>query len=773
MQIANALNNNIRILFNPAVENFKLFDFLIVKSQDYRYLAQIIEIYDDKFDSSQNVAKLKLFYKISKDDEVMPYDSFTPNKECEIVKINSVDVQNFINQDKETFVFSKNAKDSESINIQFDFFNNNPLILADKIENANITTTAIIKELSEKKNSVVIDSTGIIEIANAKKIIAGKNFKIPLNPLTIEYIFEKCLSDSTLEFQAIGTEILNEIKKFALTQQNGCIPFGAFIKVLADQYKATPYSELRLLLSRIKKFQMDEIFARSKKDYECFNKYIEKNKIVIVDLSNIRLNWQKAYLEYIFNEIKQDVYLSVRINDESFDLDLINTIYNKKKNISLIPNVSYSYKKLPSILQYCKNYILMPSLYQRMDFLDANFALSNLVSDEYVIFGKNTDNFLYLSKNLESKNEQTRNYRKIALSMANKQKEEIETKKIEDELSNFNQEQIEKNNIAQKEQIEPKEIIQEEISSTADTIEKPPVEPQIESEIEPQIESVVESQAETQTESQAEPEIEPEEPEAELEQVSNFDSNIIEKTHNQIEIEIEEELPQTIEEIPPTPIEEIDLSKIEESEEIEPQNDEIVLPDKNINETLQSEPPIEDESIELSDDELDFYNDSEVNDSEKIEDNQVVVDDIEYKIQSDDKIDEDLELEQELEQEQEEELEEEPKEEIDLMEVASKSIDNHFEDVLNGEMTKTNDEDINLDIDKSIEKENLPIFTETVEVEPEDQIYNEGDVISHSKYGRGVVIKTIQYEQRQLLQIDFEKSGKKLLDPKVANITLE
>ena len=31
MQVANAVNNSIRILFNPRVEDFKLFDFLMVK----------------------------------------------------------------------------------------------------------------------------------------------------------------------------------------------------------------------------------------------------------------------------------------------------------------------------------------------------------------------------------------------------------------------------------------------------------------------------------------------------------------------------------------------------------------------------------------------------------------------------------------------------------------------------------------------------------------------------------------------------------------------
>ena len=69
-------------------------------------------------------------------------------------------------------------------------------------------------------------------------------------------------------------------------------------------------------------------------------------------------------------------------------------------------------------MQYCENYILMPSLMQRADFLDANFALSNLISDGCIIFGKNTDNFLYLASDYELEiQEKRKNYRKIALTM--------------------------------------------------------------------------------------------------------------------------------------------------------------------------------------------------------------------------------------------------------------------------------------------------------------------------------------------------------------------
>ena len=114
MQVANALNNSIRILFNPRVEDFKLFDFLMVKSDENRYIAEIVEIYDNKFDSSQNIAKIKLFYRVTENNEVIPYDNFTPNRECEIIKIKQEEIENFINQDKKQLLFER---EEERLNI--------------------------------------------------------------------------------------------------------------------------------------------------------------------------------------------------------------------------------------------------------------------------------------------------------------------------------------------------------------------------------------------------------------------------------------------------------------------------------------------------------------------------------------------------------------------------------------------------------------------------------------------------------------------------------
>ncbi len=789
MQVANAVNNCIRILFNPRVEDFKLFDFLMVKSDDNRYIAQIIEIYDNKFDASQNIAKLKLFYKIAQNNEVMPYDNFTPNRECEIVKLKQEEIENFINQDKKTFIFATNSKTSCSLDVQYDFFNNNAIILADKIENSNSISLNLAKNLSIEKNVVIIDSTGILEFENAKKIKASKNFRMPLNYTTIDFIFNKCLSDASLEFQAIGGEIINEIKKFAKKQENGFIPFNAFTRVLLEQYKATPYPELKALLTRLKRFQMDEIFARTKKDNETLFKTIEKNPITILDLSGIEISWQKAYLEYIVEDINLEIYLITRINDENCDVDLINKIYNQKRNIKFIPNVSYNYKKLPSIMQYCKNYVLLPSLYQRTDFLDANFALSNLISEGCIIFGENTDNFLYLARDYELEiQEKRKNYRKIALSLveddeAEQEKEvsKTDSEKLMEELNKLENKEdeiihtedfFEDKNLDENEVQEEKETFEEienpklinqpktnnddftTISEGYDYSEKETVEESKDDFVE-----LNESPNEKKKDNV---EIETKEklitPEAKEDKKSFLETLEIEE--NKINAtnleEIKKEETVEIETINQEPTLTKNLENEDTKEQTQKINEDKINEIFNANEENTIDFNENQDSVELSDEELDFFQiakESSVNYKKE----NVNIDNIEYKTQN---IDDD--------------------EELSLNEIANTSLDNSFEQIIDSKPIQ-NKEIIEIDentsintdiIEKHSEDQNLPIFKEEVN-ENSAPTFKIGDIITHKKYGRGTVVKTIKYEQRQLVQVEFEEFGKKLLDPKVADIKLE
>ncbi len=794
MQVANTLNNTIRILFNPRLEPFKLFDFLIVKSDEEKYVAQITQIYDDKFDASQNVAKLRLFYKITQDNEVMPYDNFTPNKECEIIKIKQEDIDAFVNQGKKTFVIGTNVKSQNALRLQYDFFNNQPVVLADRIEHANTIMLNLTKNLSNEKPLIIIDSSGNLEYEDSKKLVATKTLKLPLNYSTIDYVFESCLHDGSLEFETVGVEILNEIKKFAKNQESGFIPFNTFVRVVMEQYKVTPYPELKLLVARLKKLQMEEIFARCKKDNDILLNSISKNKVTLIDLSCLDALWQKAYIDYITSEIEDEIYLISRINEENFDLDLMNKIYCKRKNIKFIPNVSYNYKKLPSLMHYCKNYLLMPSLYQRMDFLDANFALSNLILDGCIIFGQNTDNFIYMAQDLELVEQQKRgNYRKINLTI--EKDEKSQTQDTKNQTITANEAIITPNNDSSKEFFEELEnpnqkkhvkILEEQASIAPSLVQKDDeinyydksdnlegvelqeliddanktqqneVQNGIQNEVQNGIQNEVQNGIQNGIQDKKGVELNS------LNQVSQQNKN---EDKNESQSALKEENKTHIDKIEQTINEAlVDTKDIETQKNNTALTNNIIKHDEaQISDEHQtSNSSNDDESFTFSDEVLDFYEMTQIDDSHD---------------------DKDISLEN---------LDNNQDNDIDLSEIADNSIDATFEKIVNaknepkaqdtfiidGETKINSDHLLNkLDqLDKPIEnnseKDTLPIFKEETP-KTQTQIYEIGNMIIHKKYGRGTIIKTIKYEDRQLLQIEFEEAGKKLLDPKVADIKLE
>ena len=68
-------------------------------------------------------------------------------------------------------------------------------------------------------------------------------------------------------------------------------------------------------------------------------------------------------------------------------------------------------------MQNCENYILLPSLYQRTDLIEMHSRLSSSINEGCIIFGKDTENFIYFVKDYEiDNNTKKTSYRKIALS---------------------------------------------------------------------------------------------------------------------------------------------------------------------------------------------------------------------------------------------------------------------------------------------------------------------------------------------------------------------
>ncbi len=792
MQVIQTINDTIRVLFSPSEEDFKLLDFLLVQESGNKYLAQIIEIYDDKYDASQNVARVKLFFKVNENGEVFSYDHFTPSKECEINKLKKEEILTFINEGKEAINIGLDYKSEEPLDINLDFLKNNAVIFADKIDHSNNICAHLAHTMSRyNKHSVVFDYTGTLEIQNAKKLKVTKDIKLPLDFYSVEYIWEKGLSTASLETQAICREIFNEVKTFAKKAPEGFIPFNKFLNVVEIQYKATPITELTVLLNKLKAYQKNNIFAKSKKDFEIIEKTVNENDVTIIDFSELKTSWHKEFSEFIIRNLKEDIFVFLRLNETNTDIDLINFMYDKKPKVRFIPSISYSFSKMPHIVERAKNYILLPTLNPKRDFGAANFELMSIAKDECILFGEDTEEFIFTIKNNRFENSshsEPRALKKTRLKIADleiktgntlreKPSEEIqeqpeEAMPTEEELEFFAQfeEPVEEKGNTEEEKTPIKKPEEEDIPAYYDEPAQNPQ--QEESLIETKEEEAV-SQAQAENNTEPIEQVEENLPEEETEQLPQ--ETIEETVSEEIQQEPEVQKPQMPEGVI---IEEADTEQelvLEEeiAEQTEPE--EVYQQVENL-ETL----PIIEEANETQEPALDT------------EEQNVIIEQNEKQPEenSDEQVPADNKFQNILEETQEDEpLQESQDDSLSLETLAQQSIEAAFSEVMDNEEEEKSDSkeqndnsnslvidnNVVIDLEKikdQIDTKNgseLPIFKNKTEVK-EKEVFNTGDKIEHDKYGKGEVVKVITYANRSLLQINFEEVGKRLLDPDIANI---
>ena len=784
MQVIQTINDTIRILFSPEEEDFKLLDFLLVQESDNKYLAQIIEIYDDKYDASQNVARVKLFFKVNENGEVFGYDHFTPSKECEISKLKKEEILTFINEGKEALNIGLDYRSEEPLDINLDFLKNNAVIFADRIDHSNNISASFARTLSRyNKHSVIFDFTGALEIKNAEKLKITKDIKLPLDFYSLDYIWEKGLSTASLETQAICREIFNEVKTFAKNTPDGFIPFDKFLNVVEIQYKATPIIELTVLLNKLKAYQKNNIFAKSKKDFEAVKKAVDKNDITIIDFSEVKTSWHKEFCDFVIRNMQDDVFVFLRLNETNTDVDLINFIYDKKPKTHFISSVSYSFSKMPHIIERAQNYVLLPTLNPKRDFGAASFELMSINKDECILFGEDTENFIFTIKNdrFESNvGNAPKALKKTRLKLSDSG---IKTgNALKEKFRAAHKEEVEQqgeDNVLTEEELEFFDQFEEPVNEKAiEEEEKTPVKKPEESDAiehyEEEISPQETSKALDEIETPQEEEIIAEEHVEEIQEDSEASDNEVQEENEPENVVIEEEQPE----------QEIQLEEISEQEPVLEQDliIETEEPEEEIQKTteeeiIEQEPYVETEpKKDNTNTQEEVLIDTKDSSEEEIEDKEEELSDKNFQ--------------NIFKETQEETAEEETQEDtFSLEELAQQSVENAFNQVIDEEDEKEEhpqeqkndssalviDDNVVIDLEKikeHIDTKNgseLPIFKNKTEVK-EKETFNTGDKIEHDKYGKGEVVKVINYANRSLLQINFEEIGKRLLDPDIANI---
>ena len=147
----------------------------------------------------------------------------------------------------------------------------------------------------------------------------------PLNYDTINFIYDNELEDVDATSRAVIQDIFLEVQQYTKTLPEGYLPFETFFNVVDTQYKETKITQLVLLKNKLMKYKEMNVFAEILKDILNLSIEIEKNKNIVIDISDVPAALQKEIMTYVYkvlNSINEEIYSFVKVDNTNSDKKL-------------------------------------------------------------------------------------------------------------------------------------------------------------------------------------------------------------------------------------------------------------------------------------------------------------------------------------------------------------------------------------------------------------------------------------------------------------------
>lgn len=762
MQVLEIKNNLVKIAYDVN-DNLALSSFVIIEDTNTPYVAQVVNVKADKL---TNFAIVKLLFTFNEEGILKNYNGTIPSLKSTVSILPSKELLDIIPIEN-NLTMGELAQQNVTLNVDKTILDNNLLVCSDNVENTNILLKNITKQIDEK--IIIFDTDGLFDAEN--KITFGKDFKLPLNYDTINFIYENELDDVDATSRAVIQDIFIEVQEYTKNLPEGYLPFETFINVVDQQYKETQIPQLVLLKNKLIKYRDLNAFAETLKDVLSLSIAIDKSKVTIIDISEMAPVLQKEIMSYTYGVMKginETIYSFVKVDNANSSKRLLKTFLSRDGIYTTII-CRHEYKYLPELKSAAQNLILFTPQTLQHDFAAYNTFLNKLNTDEFIIYGAHTQN-IPLIVELDELELDTQN-----------DDDETESEKDIEEIPSSNvvpmpapvQNTAPQENVT----VTPEPEIQEEETFKAPEVEYPDLgfdnETPSSNEAptvdfpETEILNVTEEQPEenfTQIElpeTFEEPEIEEvqqEEPEEDIQK--NFDNEI-----SQEPIEEEVFMPET------------DIPQVEINEDL---SEQAIIEDSNISETpaeYTSQATEEQAPIYniLDDNEIDYQNaEPEVLPLEPEIDYSVEDIDIEENYQEPQPYDENEAMIEQAAKDVDKLIYEKlPNEDVTLDDLSDLQSDELTEDDLNLIGDLASDNGITPEPELEYNEEQPPVVPiyNAEDIEPQEQQSLEpGDRVSSPKYGEGVVEKMIKYGNKMLCSIEFPNIGRRLLDPAMTEI---
>ena len=762
MQVLEIKNNLVKIAYDVN-DNLALSSFVIIEDTNTPYVAQVVNVKADKL---TNFAIVKLLFTFNEEGILKNYNGTIPSLKSTVSILPSKELLDIIPIEN-NLIMGELAQQNVTLNVDKTILDNNLLVCSDNVENTNILLKNITKQIDEK--IVIFDTDGLFDAEN--KITFGKDFKLPLNYDTINFIYENELDDVDATSRAVIQDIFIEVQEYTKNLPEGYLPFETFINVVDQQYKETQIPQLVLLKNKLIKYRDLNAFAETLKDVLSLSIAIDKSKVTIIDISEMAPVLQKEIMSYTYGVMKginETIYSFVKVDNANSSKRLLKTFLSRDGIYTTII-CRHEYKYLPELKSAAQNLILFTPQTLQHDFAAYNTFLNKLNTDEFIIYGAHTQN-IPLIVELDELELDTQN-----------DDDETESEKDIEEIPSSNVVPMPApvQNTAPQENVTetPEPEIQEEETFKAPEVEYPDLGFDNETPSSNEAPTVDFSEEETLniTEEQ------PEENFTQIELPETFEEPEIEEVQQE---EPEEDIQKNFDnEISQEPIEEevfmpeTDIPQVEINEDL---SEQAIIEDSNISETpaeYTSQATEEQAPIYniLDDNEIDYQDaEPEVLPLEPEIDYSVEDIDIEENYQEPQPYDENEAMIEQAAKDVDKLIYEKlPNEDVTLDDLSDLQSDELTEDDLNLIGDLASDNGITPEPELEYNEEQPPVVPiyNAEDIEPQEQQSLEpGDRVSSPKYGEGVVEKMIKYGNKMLCSIEFPNIGRRLLDPAMTEI---
>ena len=796
-----------------------LSSFIQIDGIEKRYIAQVTQL-KRSGENSIAYAKILCLY----DGSLQPYDRTQPSKESEIKEFTFDILNNSINA-KTPVIAGETLGKGVSIIIDASSFDKKMLASIDDKQENNIIARNLVKQFNNlDKNVLIIDTLGVID---AKKITAGVDFKLPLDTASLAFMYQDCLNDATADSKSMIIEIFKDLSDYSQTVP--FVPFGALKSIVDDMVDKSHVFKLLVLKNKLAKFDKLGYFAANKQEVDKIDAILN-SKCAIIDLSKLDTAFQNRYLAFLYEKLQQkpNTQVLLELSNVISKKNLKNILSSENIPTTFITHSRFKY--LNDIKNLFDNFIISPSFTNNEIFSIYSSFLKAMPKQTYLITGEAV-NYIPLVSTLKVINEvipsqpETVEEEEIPVSEPEEVQEELPIEEPEEEeiVQEDDSELEEISEEDEPEIIEEPQITNEEILANIEEKSEaviteaakdltPPenmfgeeeeeeiAEPAEESlELEEDQEEQLTINAEYKTILEEQEEQEPQEEYDEIPITESFDT-----VQENIE-EIEDYIPETDE----NDFEELSIN--EEFEQQEPlveqeAEEEIEMPegfDLDIDSTQMLDAEEETEELTVNDDDVDVLpiaeNNYELEDivelnPDEADENDIVIDmeedtedelpenideqivkdvDKVFTTRKDDDIsDSDLDFIDELNNDDGNLLEEVSDSDAVLEELSESDENDGILEEPQEQLELKDDSDDEILETRSASTPIVPVYD--ADIPQEDLVMSDpiqqGDTVTHAKYGSGVVEKMIKYGNKTLFSINFDNIGRRLLDPTLTEI---